>query len=70
MEGDKLKVNEEKCILCNACVEASPNIEVKGSNSDFILTIEPFGQLTVKEMVNTACDVLIRKYKKFSKLIG
>jgi len=69
MEESKLKVTEEKCILCNACVEVSPNVEVKSSNTDFIATIEPFGQLSVKEMVTTACDVLVRKFKKFDKLI-
>ena len=70
MEDSKLKVNEEKCILCNACVEVSPNIEVKGSDTEFIITIEPFGQLSVKEMVTTACDVLVRKFKKLDKAIG
>ena len=70
MEGNKLKVNEDKCILCNACAEVSPNIEIKGSESDFIFTVEPFGQLSVKEIISTACDVLVRKLKKLDKLIA
>ncbi len=69
-EDNKLKVNEEKCILCNACVETSPNIEVKGSDTDFIMTIEPFGQLNPKEMISTACDVLARKLKKLDKAMS
>lgn len=70
MEGSKLKVIEDKCILCNACSEVSPNIEIKGSETDFIFTVEPFGQLSVKEIISTACDVFIRKLKKLDKLIG
>ncbi len=70
IENGKLNVNEEKCILCNACCEASPNISVKGSDTDFIMTIEPFGQLSVKEIMNGACDAIVRKLKKLDKLIA
>lgn len=68
LENNKLKTDELKCILCNACVEHGA--EVNPSETDFIITIEPFGQLTPKEMVLTAFDILNDKLKEFNKLIS
>ncbi|MBM3200418.1 DNA-directed RNA polymerase subunit D [Candidatus Woesearchaeota archaeon] len=67
----KLKVDDEKkCILCKACVEASDDkIEIKGSNEDFILTIESWGQLTAKEMLLKALDIMDSKLDEFEKQI-
>lgn len=56
----KLKVkNTEACVLCMACVDASKGeVEVKGSDTDFIVTIEPWGQLSPIQMVEGLVDAL------------
>lgn len=71
IKNDKLKVTDEKkCILCKACVDASENkIEVKGSDEEFIFNIETWGQLTHKEMLLAAIDLMDLKLDKFNKLI-
>ena len=69
---NKIKVTEPlECDLCMACVETCPNnaIKVSGSGSDFIMKIEPFGQLTAKEMLVKAIDIFDKKLDEFSKLI-
>jgi len=60
-DGKTVKVaDEEACILCNACVEVSPEgaIDVKASDEDFILTVESWGQLQIKEIVLKALEIL------------
>jgi len=60
-EGKTVKVaDDEACILCNACVEMSPEgaIDVKASEEDFILTVESWGQLQIKEIVLKALEIL------------
>lgn len=49
-----------KCDICKACEEACPNksITVQGSDIDFIVTIEPWGQLSVKEIMSAAIEDL------------
>ena len=71
LEGKKLKVkNIDACILCNACVDASANeIEVKGSDKDFIVTIEPWGQLTPLEIVEGLVNVLHEQVDELSEEI-
>lgn len=59
ISNKKVKVTDiTKCDLCKACEEACPNeaIKVAGSKEDFILTIEPWGQLTINEMITAAMD--------------
>jgi DNA-directed RNA polymerase subunit D len=71
VKGGKLKITDEKkCILCKACVEASKNnIEVNGSSEDFIFHIEPWGQITPKEMLLKAVEIMDSKLNEFNKLI-
>jgi len=71
LEGKKLKVkNNDACVLCNACVDASGNeIEVKGSGKDFIVTIEPWGQLTALEIVEGMVDSLHEQIDELSEEI-
>ncbi|MDP2908281.1 MAG: DNA-directed RNA polymerase subunit D [Nanoarchaeota archaeon] len=71
VKNDKLKIADEKrCILCKACVDVSENkIEVQGSNEEFMLTIEPWGQLTPGEMLLKAIDVMDSKLDEFESLI-
>jgi DNA-directed RNA polymerase subunit D len=59
LKGNKLKVTDEtKCDLCMACVDECPEaIEVKGSDKDFIMKIESWGQLSIKEILGKASEV-------------
>lgn len=59
LKGSKIKVTDEtKCVLCNACADACPGaIEVKGSNDEFIVKIESWGQLSIKEIMTKAAEV-------------
>ena len=46
-------------MLCKACVDAANGeIEVSSSAKDFIVTLEPWGQLTPFEMVEGLVDAL------------
>lgn len=58
-DGKKLKVTDEaKCDLCMACVDACPDaIQVSGSNEDFIVTLESWGQLSAKQILTTAMEL-------------
>ncbi len=72
IKDKKVKVvNLEACDLCEACVEACPKkaITVKANENDFIFTIESFGQLTPKEILLEAFNVLDKKLDDFSKAI-
>lgn len=64
--GVKVK-DELKCILCMACVDAcgEENISVKGSKTDFIVTVESFGQLKLNEMINVAIEGFDERLDKF-----
>lgn len=69
--NNKLKViDEKKCMLCKACVDASnKEIEVKGSDQEFIFNIEAWGQLTHEEMLLKAVEIMDAKLDEFDKLI-
>ena len=71
VESKKLTVkNKEACILCMACVDASKgDVEVSGSDTDFILTIEPWGQLTPVQMVDGIVDALHEQFDGLSEEI-
>ncbi len=60
VENKKLKIkNINACMLCKACVDAANGeIEVSSSAKDFIVTLEPWGQLTPFEMVEGLVDAL------------
>ncbi len=58
------------CILCMACADAYPeSISVKGSEEDFIMFIEAWGQLSLTEMMNQAAEELNSKVDEFSKAL-
>ena len=68
-KGGSVKVKDEmKCILCMACVDAcgEENISVKGSKTDFIVTLESYGQLKINELINTALDGFDEKLDQFT----
>ncbi|MFH1210375.1 MAG: DNA-directed RNA polymerase subunit D [archaeon] len=70
VKNGKLVVDEEKCILCLACAEASSEIKIDGSKKDFIFTVESYGQLSPNEMVTKAFDVFDEKLDEFAELVG
>ena len=66
----KLKVKDvEKCILCKACENVSDAIKVEGSEDSFIFHVEPWGQLSVKEMLTEAVKLMDGKLDEFGKLV-
>ena len=70
-EGKSVKMTSaESCILCKACEDVSEgNIKVKESNKDFMLTIEPFGQLSAKEIIKEATGIITSELKDLEKEI-
>ncbi|MDD5331469.1 MAG: DNA-directed RNA polymerase subunit D [Candidatus Nanoarchaeia archaeon] len=68
----KLNVEElEKCDLCMACVEALGKdvINVEGSKKEFVMFIEPWGQLKPQEMIEEAMKELDKKLNEFNSKI-
>ncbi|MFH0752653.1 MAG: DNA-directed RNA polymerase subunit D [archaeon] len=59
-DGKNIKVTDiTACNLCKACEDASEGaITVNGSDKNFILTIESWGQLSIKEMMSTAIEIM------------
>ncbi len=62
-------VNQNNCHLCQACTEACPGIKVTGSDKDYIFTIESWGQLEPKEIVEAGVDEFNKKLDEFTKLL-
>jgi len=70
VDGKKLKVTDvEKCDLCKACEEVCDSISVEGSKKDFILTIESWGQLPVKDIFAQALIVFDEELDALDKEI-
>ena len=66
----RLSVNKERlldCTLCGACLDMEPGvIKLDESDADFVFYIEPWGQLTVKQIVAEAFDIFDKKLYDFS----
>jgi len=70
LEAKLVIKNKEACTLCMACVDASKGeVEVKGSETEFIVTIEPWGQLTATGMVEGLVDALHEQIDALSEEI-
>lgn len=70
-KNNKLSIkNLEACDLCNACVDACKDIEVKGNENKIIFIIEPWGQLEANEIMNQALKILEKKLDKLKKQIA
>lgn len=70
LKDGKLHVNEKnllKCHLCKACEDACEGVTVSGSKTDFIFTIESWGQLDPRDMIKEAADMLAKKCEVFVK---
>jgi len=70
IKDGNLMINEEKikdCDLCRACSDICDAIKVRGSRTDFIFSIESWGQLDVDEIINYALDYLKKTTKDFKK---
>jgi len=73
-EKGKVVVDEDTiydCHLCNACVDVCPKkaVEVKGSENDFVFTVETWGALSTKKLVEKATEIFEEKLKEFDKLL-
>lgn len=73
MKSGKISVNKDNmlnCHLCKACVDAEPGvIRLAESDKDFIFFIEPWGQLSAKQMVSEAFDIFEKKLDEFAEKI-
>lgn len=74
VKSGKLVVKDGKnlaCDLCDACVDASEkdSIEVKPNETDYIFTVESWGQLTPKEMIEKAAEMFDEKLEEFKQLL-
>ncbi|MCD6409853.1 MAG: DNA-directed RNA polymerase subunit D [Candidatus Verstraetearchaeota archaeon] len=76
-EEEKPRVTDiYACSLCRACEEVcdAEAISVKGSERDFIFTLETTGALTPREVILKACEILCNKLSQlresFAQLEG
>ncbi len=74
VRNGKLAVNKDKeleCHLCNACVETAANnsVRVGYNEGEYVFYIEPWGQLSVKEIFNTAINILSEDLNEFESAL-
>ena len=72
LKGGKATVNsknEDRCHLCGNCVETDEGVKLNEKDDEFIFTVEPWGQLSAKEMVTEAIKIYKSKIDEFGKLI-
>ena len=64
----KLTVNKDRVLECDLSLDFSEidkNVKVTASETDFVFYVESFGQLSCKEIVNTAVDILDEQLDEF-----
>lgn len=64
----KLTVNKDRVLECDLSLDFSEidkNVKVTASETDFVFYIESFGQLSCKEIVNKAVDILDEQLDEF-----
>lgn len=65
------KDNLMKCHLCGACTDVDPeHIKLNESDKDFVFTVESWGQLSPKQMVSVAVELIQKKCDEAVKLVG
>lgn len=71
-EGKTVKVTDiTACNLCKACEDASEEgaITVNGSDKNFIVTIDSWGQLSIKDMIIATTGLLEEELKSLKESI-
>lgn len=69
-DGKLQVVNLTNCDLCKACEDECPEcITVEGEPNKFIVTFEGWGQLSPKDVMTTAIDMIMQKLKETGKLL-
>ncbi len=67
-DKDPAVKNLLNCHLCGACVDADPDhVKLEESGADFVFTIESWGQLSPKEIVETAVEIINSKAEEVVK---
>ncbi|MBI2654491.1 DNA-directed RNA polymerase subunit D [Candidatus Woesearchaeota archaeon] len=64
----KLVVNKDRVLECDLSLDFSEidkNVKVMASETDFVFYIESFGQLSCKEIINKAVDILDEQLDEF-----
>jgi len=70
LKDKKLTVNKDKVLDCDLSIDFSQidkNVKVSASDTEFVFTIESFGQLSCKEIVAAAMDVFDKQLDKFAE---
>lgn len=71
-KGKKLSITEPSdCTLCGNCEEVggSANVRVDPDDSGFILMMEGTGAMENKEILHSACEILLKKTGEFASQI-
>lgn len=66
----KLVVNKDRLLECDLSLDFSEidkNVKMTASNTDFVFYMESFGQLSCKEIVNTAIDMFDEQLEEFAE---
>ena len=68
-KGGKLSINKDNhlnCILCGECADlAQGDIKLNESSDEFIFFVEPFGQLSHRQMLEEAVTILNDQLEEF-----
>ena len=71
LSGNSLKLNKEKAVqskLLEYYAELDKGISVEYSDN-FIVSLEGWGQLSCKDMLTTAADIIVQKAEQFEALL-
>jgi DNA-directed RNA polymerase subunit D len=74
VKNKELVINKDnllKCHLCCACTDVDPeHLKLNESEKDFVFTVESWGQLSPKEMVETAVEIMQKKCDELVSLVS
>ncbi len=74
VKNKELVINKDnllKCHLCCACTDVDPeHIKLKEINDEFVFVVESWGQLSPKDIVSTAADLMQKKCDEVVRLVG
>jgi len=68
-EDGKVKLDREKCDLCELCMRACDNIRVYGDENEIVLRIESDGRLDPKYIFCRAIDEAIKELDKLEEIV-